>query len=168
MRDKSQNSQGQGADRMLINSRIQGKVTKAATLVAFFTLAACSPQYKNHGYIPPEEDLALIQVGSDTRESVAQKVGVPSSGGVLNTSGYYYVKMQKRAIGPLAPKEIERQVVAISFAENGVVSNVERFGLERGQVVQLSRRVTSSSVQDKSFLRQLLGNLGRFSPAFNG
>lgn len=151
---------------MRTTSQTYVRVTQAATLVAFLTLAGCSPQYKNHGYIPPEEDLALIQVGSDTRESVAEKVGVPTSAGVLNNSGYYYVKTQKRAVGPFASKEVDRQVVAISFAENGVVTNVERFGLERGQVVPISRRVTSSAVADKSFLRQLLGNLGRFSPGF--
>ena len=151
---------------MRITNQTNVRAIKAAAFAAFLTLAACSPQFQNHGYIPPQEELDLIQVGSDTRETVAQKVGVPTSSGVLNSSGYYYVKMQHRSIGPLAPKEIDRQVVAISFADNGVVSNVERFGLERGQVVPLSRRVTSSSVGEQSFLRQLLGNLGRFSPGF--
>lgn len=126
---------------------------------------ACSPQFSNHGYIPPAEELEQIVVGQDTKESVAEKIGVPASSGVLTNSGYYYVRMRKRAIGPLAPQEIERQVLAITFTERGVVQNVERFGLERGVVVPLERRVTSSPVSDKSFIRQLLGNLGRFNPA---
>ncbi len=147
-------------------SRINVRAIQATTFAAFLTLGACAPQYQNHGYIPPQEELDLIEVGSDTRESVAEKIGVPSSAGVLKSSGYYYVKIRKRAIGPLASKEIEREVLAVSFSDNGVVENVERFGLERGQVVPISRRVTSSPVADKSFLRQLLGNLGRFSPGF--
>ena len=151
---------------MRITNQTNVRAIKAAAFAAFLTLAACSPQFQNHGYIPPQEDLDQIQVGTDTRESVAEKVGVPTSAGVLNSSGYYYVKMRRRSIGPLAPKEIDRQVVAISFSESGVVSNVERFGLERGRVVPLSRRVTASSVRDQSLLRQLLGNLGRFSPGF--
>ena len=73
--------------------------------------------------------------------------------------------MRTRTVGPLAPQEIDRQVVAISFSDRGVVQNVERFGLEKGQVVPLTRRVTSSPVSDKSFIRQLLGNIGRFNPA---
>lgn len=146
-------------------SQSRTRVLKATVFGAFIALSACAPQYSNHGYIPLQEDLDLIEVGKDTRESVAEKVGVPVSSGVLTNSGYYYVRMRKRSIGPLAPQEIERQVVAISFTENGTVSNVERFGLERGQVVPLSRRVTSSPVSDKSFIRQLLGNLGRFNPA---
>ncbi|MFK7837805.1 MAG: outer membrane protein assembly factor BamE [Sulfitobacter sp.] len=138
---------------------------QAALVVLTMGVAACSPQFRNHGYIPPEEDLSLVEVGSDTRQTVADKVGVPGSAGVLDNSGYYYVRMRTRAVGPFAPQEIDRQVVAISFSDAGVVQNVERFGLERGQVVTLSRRVTSSTVNDKSFLRQLLGNIGRFNPA---
>ena len=137
----------------------------AVLMIGVIGTSGCSPTFSNHGYIPPEEDLALIEVGSDTRDSVAEKVGVPTSSGLLNDSGYYYVRMRTRAIGPFAPQEIDRQVLAISFTDAGVVQNVERFGLERGRVVPLERRVTSSSVSDKSFLRQLLGNLGRFNPA---
>ena len=50
----------------------------------------------------------------------------------------------------------------LAFAPTGVVSNVETFGLERGRVVSLSRRVTDGSVNDISFIGQLLGNLGNF------
>ncbi|MEW9918709.1 outer membrane protein assembly factor BamE [Marimonas sp. MJW-29] len=141
---------------------------QVAALAIVLATAGCSPRFSNHGYIPPEEDLELIEVGTDTRDTVAEKVGVPSSSGVLTNSGYYYVRMRTRAVGPLAPEEIDRQVVAISFADNGVVTNVERFGLERGQVVPISRRVTESSVSNNSFLRQLLGNIGRLNPAALG
>jgi outer membrane protein assembly factor BamE (lipoprotein component of BamABCDE complex) len=132
---------------------------------AMLALAACSPQITNHGYIPPEEDLQQIQVGQDTRDTVREKIGIPVSSGVLGDGGFYYVRMRQRALGPLAPREIDRQVVAISFSANGVVQNVERFGMERGRVVELSRRVTESPANNQSFIKQLLGNLGRFNPA---
>lgn len=45
------------------------------------------------------------------------------------------------------------------------MTNIERFGLEDGQVIQLSRRVTESSVQDIGFLRQILSNFGRINIA---
>ncbi|MBM1688050.1 outer membrane protein assembly factor BamE [Sulfitobacter geojensis] len=153
---------------MRITRRTGRHALHAAVFALAIGVAGCSPQFNNYGYVPPEEDLALIEVGNDTRESVADKVGVPTSSGVLNTSGYYYVRMRTRTIGPLAPQEIDRQVVAISFSDAGVVQNVERFGLERGQVVPLSRRVTSSPVSDNNFLRQLLGNIGRFNPTAFG
>ena len=52
--------------------------------------------------------------------------------------------------------------MAITFTKEGVVENVERFGLENGKVVALSRRVTTSNIKGISFLRQLLGSLGNF------
>ncbi len=148
-----------------ISFRAPRRAVQASILVLGLSLAGCTPQFNNHGYIPPEEDLELIKVGSDTRETVADKVGVPTSSGVLDNSGYFYVRMRTRTVGPFAPQEIDRQVVAISFSDRGIVQNVERFGLERGQVVPLSRRVTTSAVSDSTFLRQLLGNIGRFNPA---
>lgn len=129
------------------------------------SLAACAPQYQNHGYLPPQEDLNQIVLGVDTRATVAENIGVPATSGMVNDSGYYYVLSERRTIGALAPVVTDRQVVAISFNEAGVVSNIERFGLERGQVVPLTRRVTTAGVRDNSFLRQLLGNIGRFNPA---
>jgi outer membrane protein assembly factor BamE (lipoprotein component of BamABCDE complex) len=148
---------------IIINTGVVRRVLLAATLGG--GLAACSPQYANHGYIPPSEDLDQIVVGVDTRASVEETIGTPSTAGVVNDSGFYYVRSRKRTIGALAPKIIERQVLAISFDSEGVVSNIENFGLERGQVVPLTRRVTTSGVGDKGFLRQLLGNIGRFNPA---
>jgi len=150
------------------SSRFRRSVLRGVAVLALAGVAGCSPQFRNHGYIPPQDELEQVVVGSDTRESVAEKVGVPASSGVLNDGDYYYVRMRTRTLGPLAPQEIDRQVVAISFSDTGVVQNVERFGLERGQVVPLSRRVTDSSVRDNSFLRQLLGNLGRFNPTVFG
>lgn len=150
---------------MEIISQTGKRALQAAALCAAVAVAGCAPSYKNHGYIPPQDQLDEIKIGTDTRETVAGKVGVPTSSGVLDNSGYYYVRMRTRTIGPLPTREIDRQVVAISFSDRGVVQNVERFGLEQGRVVQLQRRVTSSPVSDKSFIRQLLGNLGRFNPA---
>ena len=144
---------------------IQGiMLIKAALLGGVLLVGACAPTFRNHGYIPPQDQLDEIRIGADTRESVAEKVGVPSSAGVLDSSGYYYVRKRTRAIGPLRPQEIERQVVAISFNAAGRVQNIERFGLEQGKVVQLQRRVTETAVSDTSFIRQILGNIGQFSP----
>jgi hypothetical protein len=49
----------------------------------------------------------------------------------------------------------------VTFTEDGIVENVERFGLEKGRVVALSRRVTDSNIKGVGFLRQLFGSLGK-------
>ncbi|MFT4962533.1 MAG: outer membrane protein assembly factor BamE (lipoprotein component of BamABCDE complex) [Paracoccaceae bacterium] len=145
-------------------SVVKKTIRIAIIAVAIASLSACVARYRNHGYVPSEEELAEIVVGIDTRDSVMETVGPPSSLGVLNESGFYYVSSRVRFSGARAPQTVNRQLVAISFNASGVVQNIERFGLEDGSVIALERRVTDSSVEDKTFLRQLLGNLGRFDP----
>ncbi|MEE2946137.1 MAG: outer membrane protein assembly factor BamE [Pseudomonadota bacterium] len=115
--------------------------------------------------MPSEEDVANIIVGVDTRETVAETLGSPTAGGVLNDGGFYYVRSQFKTVGPFRPDEVSRELLAVTFTSNGTVANIERFGLEDGQVVRLSRRVTDNGLNDISFLRQLLGNLGNFDPS---
>lgn len=135
-------------------------ITVSLGLVA---VAGCSPIMRNHGYVPTDDDLAEITVGVDSRATVEDVLGAPSTGAFVEGGDIYYVRSQVRHFGMFEPKVVDRQVVAISFDGTDVVQNIERFGLEEGRVVPLSRRVTNSSVEGKGFLRQLMGNLGRFN-----
>lgn len=139
-----------------------GRMARGALmLVGVCALSACVSQFRNHGYMPSDDTLAEIVVGRDTKETVREVVGTPQSEGLLEASGWYYVRSKFQHLGAFEPKEIDRQVLAISFNDRGVVTNVERFGLENGRVIALSRRVTTSNVQGTTFLSQLFGNLGR-------
>lgn len=137
-------------------------------LVALVAVTACSANYTYHGFVPEDRDLDEIEVGLDTRATVASIIGKPGASGLLAESAWYYVRSEFKHEGPYEPEETDRQVVAISFDEDDVVENIERFGLERGQVVVLSRRVTDSNIEGVGFLRQLFGgisgaaNVGQF------
>lgn len=126
-------------------------------------LAACSNIERKHGYVPADEDLDQLVVGIDTKDSVADVVGRPTASGILADSGWYYVSSRFRAYGPRERQEVGREVVAVSFEGDGTISNIERFGLEDGKVIAISRRVTDSNIQGVSFLRQLFGSFGNFT-----
>jgi len=130
--------------------------------LVLLALGACSATYRNHGYVPTDGELEMILVGVDTRETVAGSVGRPTSTGVLADGGWYYTQSRWRHHLYKAPREVERQLVAISFDGDGVVENVERFALEDGQVVTLSRRVTESNIRGVTFIGQILNNIGNF------
>jgi len=134
-----------------------GLLRSMVALVGLFTLVACSPIYNFHGFVPTDEDLEEIQVGLDTRTSVSSIIGKPGTAGLLAESGWFYVRSEFKHDSFRAPQEVNREVVAITFDEDNVVENIERFGLERGQVVVLSRRVTDSNIEGLSFLQQLFG-----------
>ena len=137
-------------------------------LLAATLIAACAPQPRFHGYAPTDAELAEIAVGRDTRETVAEQIGRPGTSGLMEGSGWYYVQSDWLHQGWRAPVEIDRQVVAITFDNSDRVSNIERFGIENGQVVALSRRVTDTGPTGGTLLRRLFGNLGRFAPGMFG
>ena len=143
---------------------IQRSIVKGlAGLAVIAALTACSATYRNHGYVPTEEELSFVAVGVDTRDTVASAIGKPGTSGLLTEGGWYYVQSRFKHHGPRKPEEVEREVLAVSFDEDGVVENIERFGLEDGRVVVLSRRVTDSNIKGVSFIRQLLGSIGRLN-----
>ena len=136
----------------------------ALAAVLCITVAACSPQVRHHGYAPDDARLSAIEVGRATRDDVAAAIGRPGTTGMMTDTAWFYVgsRWEQRPPRPLV--EVARDVVAVSFNARGVVSNVERFGLQDGQAVVLSRRVTETTVQGQGFLAQVLRNVGRFSP----
>ncbi|NSX55175.1 outer membrane protein assembly factor BamE domain-containing protein [Parasulfitobacter algicola] len=134
------------------------------SLALVASLSACVATYRNHGYAPSDDELDDIIVGLDTRDSVIESVGMPSAEGVLNDSGVFYLQSRWRHYAYQAPRAVDRQLVVVRFDQDDVVSNVERFTLQDGQVVPLSRRVTDSNIEGITFLRQLLGNFGNFNP----
>lgn len=139
-----------------------GAGLRAMTLIAVLGLsAACSPVERFYGFAPLPQDVAAVQVGQATRDTVIDRFGPPTSTGVLGNDDFYYVSSTFRHFGPFAPRETERQVTAVSFDASGVVSNISRYGLEDGQVVVLERRVTDDGINDVTFLGQLLGAFGR-------
>ena len=139
-----------------------GRLTTIALAAALASgLTACGATYRNHGYVPEPDQLAALTVGEDTRETVEASVGRPSTGGVLSDDAWYYIQSRDRRVAFLPSRTIRRELVAVSFAGDGTVANIERFGLERGKVVTLSRRVTETSVRDFGLIQQIARNFGR-------
>ncbi len=129
------------------------------------SLAACTARYRSHGYVPSEDELQQIVPGVDTRATVEDLIGVPSTSGTLNESGFYYIESDVRHFAWKQPEVVDREVLAIPFDSDGVVENIERHGLEDGQVVPPTRRITRSGDGDISFIRKLFGNIGGLNAA---
>jgi outer membrane protein assembly factor BamE (lipoprotein component of BamABCDE complex) len=152
-------------NRGIINMQIQLGMKIKSFIAAFVLIgmAACSATYTNHGYVPSEVELQNVIVGADSRATVEEVIGRPSSTGVLSDGAWYYISSRIRYYTYNKPEVIERTILAISFDENDTVTNIERFGLEDGKVVPFSRRVTDTGVRGTTFFSQLVRNLGNFS-----
>ena len=137
-------------------------VMRLVVLVAMLcgaALAGCAPTVRVHGYVPSQADISQIRPGVDTFETVEETLGRPSSSGLLRDSSWYYVQSVVRELTYNAPEVIDRTVLAINFDDNGVVQGITRFGLEDGQIVDLTNRTTATGGRQLGVLEQLFGNL---------
>lgn len=147
---------------MSSSTSTKGVTLRRVAMIAGLGLAvACTPITRYHGFIPLPEDLEQLAVGVDTRDTVVELVGPATAGGVIGDDTLYYVASRFEHFGPFAPTEVDRQVVAVSFTSAGTLANIERFTLQDGRVVALSRRVTDDGIQDLTFITQLLGAIGQ-------
>ena len=139
---------------------------KALTITALSSVlfaAACSPIETNHGYLPVSADVEALASGADSKQTVLESFGEPTSRGLEGDSSWYYISYTVRKLAFLAPKITDREILAISFGANGRVSAVNRYGLEHGQVINLNSRETVTGGRELTFFEQMLGNIGNFS-----
>ena len=129
--------------------------------LCLFAVISCTPVYRNHGYTPSETQLANLVVGVDTRATVEETLGPPTISDA-ETGRLYYISSRWRHYGMNPPKPISRNIVAVALDSSEVVANISRYGLADGEIVALTRRVTDGGTEEITFLRQLLGNIGRF------
>ncbi|MBN7786581.1 outer membrane protein assembly factor BamE [Ponticoccus gilvus] len=137
-----------------------GRARLAAATVMVVALGACSASYRTHGYMPPEDELQQIVPGVDTQASVEDLIGVPNASGVRDNSGFYYIETEMRHFAWRRPEIMDRQILAITFDQAGIVDNISTYGLEDGRVVPITRRVTKSTDGEIGFIRKLFGNIG--------
>ncbi len=130
--------------------------------------AGCAGRIDTHGDRLEADRLAQIRPGVQTREDVEQILGSPSSTSVFGEESWYYISdlVETRSIFDREIKD--RQVVTVRFNGDGVVSQVDAFGLERGKEIEVVERETPSFGESVTILNQLMGNLGRFNNAGMG
>lgn len=144
---------------------VKSAMRSALLVGVLVAVTACTAQYRKHGWVPEPDLLNEVVVGVDTRDSVSETIGEPTIDSLVDDSGYYYVSSRIKRFGPKEPEVVSRDLVAITFDGRGVVDSVQRYTLADGRAVPLERRVTDSNLEDKTFLRQLIGNLGNFNPS---
>jgi outer membrane protein assembly factor BamE (lipoprotein component of BamABCDE complex) len=129
--------------------------------VLILIIAGCTTQFRNQGYIPNEDEIGALVVGVDTRDSVFEALGTPSTYGVLQEQQAYYVRSRFERLGLRAPKEVERQVLALGFDQDGVLTALGQYSLTDGQVVVLNTDVTENGIESLGVFKRIVASIGR-------
>ncbi len=139
----------------------KGQISRRAFLIGAAALGGCTPTVLHHGYLPRKGDMEKIHEGMSKAE-VEAILGSPSTTATISTQGdgYYYISSTVEQTSILEPKETDRKVFAIRFDENGLVRSFALYGLQDGQVVNISSRKTPTRGRELTILQQIFSNFG--------
>lgn len=146
-------------------SRVRGAWRRASVAAALaLPIAACSGNVQVHGNMPDPELVSEIQPGNYGRRDVAGLLGSPSTVSTFEDSKWYYVGERTSKFAFFKPKVLERNILVVSFDDNGLVADTRTYTLADGREIDPVDRITPTEGRDLTILQQLIGNLGRFSP----
>lgn len=143
----------------------RGLLGTSAALLLLAAGSACAPVKEYHGYVTdnPDEQLA-VTIGVDTKATVMQRLGSPSTTSVLDQTSWYYVSSTQERFAFYHPDTVDRRVTVVRFDANDVVSAVDRFGIERGRIIAYNSNETPTRGRELGILEQIFGNIGQGSP----
>ncbi len=131
-------------------------------------LGACSSGLNTHGNLPDKEVVEGIRPGVHDQQDVLGMLGSPSAVSTFEDNRWYYIGSRSETVAFFDPDVIERNVLVVSFSEDGMVDEKKVYTLNDGRDVDPVDRVTPTEGKELSVLQQLFGNVGRFSGAGTG
>ena len=140
------------------------RASAAVVMIAFG--AACTPVQTHSGFRPEHNDEAIIdpQVGVDTRATVLQRFGSPSTTAVFDQTTWYYISATQERVAFFEPRIVERSILAVKFDANDVVAQVGHYGLEDGRIISYNGDETPTRGRELGVLEQIFGNIGNSPP----
>jgi len=123
--------------------------------------SACAPVQTYNGFRPDRNNVEIVDpaVGVDTRATVQQRFGSPSTTAVFDQTIWYYVSSTQERVAFYTPRITDRRVMVVRF-DGDVVASVEKYGVERGRLISYSSEETPTRGRELGVLEQLLGTVG--------
>jgi outer membrane protein assembly factor BamE (lipoprotein component of BamABCDE complex) len=126
-----------------------------ALVLSALLLLGCTPVINQRGYLPDPAGEAAVKVGTDTKTSIQQKLGDPSTQATFGGDAWYYVTSTDRQVAFFEAKTTKRTIFVVHFDKDGRVSTLQHYGLKDGNVVAFETRETPAKGRELTFLQQL-------------
>lgn len=142
-------------------------IRKIFFISAALLCSACTSDLflEHNGNMPEKSKVAQIQNGQ-TKEDVLSILGAPSLTTGLSDNHWIYMTSTIRRVAFLSPKEIDRQILAITF-DDDKVSKIENHTLADANNISIDQDITETAERKQGFFRKYFGGVGSYSPFGN-
>jgi outer membrane protein assembly factor BamE (lipoprotein component of BamABCDE complex) len=111
------------------------------------------------------EHLKELVPGTSTKADVTALIGSPTARATFDDNTWLYISEVTQQRPGQVLGEIGQNVVVVAFDDKGVLQKIGTRDMADSLPVSVVARTTPSPGTEASFMQQLLGNIGRFSPA---
>ncbi len=123
--------------------------------LAGLVLAGCTPVINQRGYLPDPIAEASLRVGTDTKTTIQQRLGDPSTQATFSGDAWYYISTTERTVAFFDPTIQKRSILALYFDKDGKMTDIKHFSLKDGHVVAFEARETATPGREITFLQEL-------------
>jgi outer membrane protein assembly factor BamE (lipoprotein component of BamABCDE complex) len=132
------------------------------------SVTACgwlAPPPQTRGNRVEEDQLKELTPGTSTKADVTALIGTPTQKAIFSDNTWLYITETTRSRVGQTLGVLDQHVVVLTFDDRGVLTNEKLLGQDDALPVSVASRTTPSPGTEASFMQQLLGNIGKFTPA---
>ena len=135
--------------------------TLAVVLMASASVTACAPQIARQGFQVQDVAPKDLKVGTDTKSTVMEKLGSPSTVAAFDPNVWYYVSQTTERYTYHKARVTSRDVTVIAFDKDSEkLTKIDTLGLKDGRQIAYNGRITPTRGRSLTVLEQLLGSVG--------
>ncbi|HTU54952.1 MAG TPA: outer membrane protein assembly factor BamE [Acetobacteraceae bacterium] len=119
-------------------------------------------RYRGQNVTP--DQLRELVPGTTTEADVRALLGEPTSQSLFDADRWAYIGQQTQERIGRYPGVVQQDVVVLTFNSQGLLQSVQHLDKKNAVQVSMAAGATPSPGGSASFIQQLIGNVGRYSP----
>lgn len=117
----------------------------------------------HNGNMPAADKVSQVSVGQN-RQEVEQILGSPSSISTFDGDTWIYMSSTLKKVAFFDPQEVDRDILAIKFDNQGKVIEISDFDRTNGTEITIESAETPTEGHNIGFFRKYFGGVGTYMP----
>jgi outer membrane protein assembly factor BamE (lipoprotein component of BamABCDE complex) len=148
------------------------RIVRAIVLLPLLSSLTCcgifgffDPTLRQRGTRVDPVALNELIPGTSSRADVQALIGSPTARATFDDNTWIYISQVTSTRIARTPGVRDQQVVILTFDPNGTLRGIARKTKADGEPIAMAAGATPSPGSEASFLQQLFGNVGKFTPS---
>jgi outer membrane protein assembly factor BamE (lipoprotein component of BamABCDE complex) len=123
------------------------------------------PLHARRGALIDPDSLKQLIPGTSTKADATSLLGSPTARATFDDNSWLYItQVTSTRIGSV-PGIIQQQVLVLNFDQGGTLRSIRQLDRHDAKQIAMAPGATPSPGSEAGFMQQLLGNVGKFTPA---